>query len=150
MLLRSGQLAVYEAVTCALPPDPQPSSRASILPVKFVKILSRAFDIQHPDEQAQEKSVLAEQKKIQRLFVPFVTSPTPETTFTGVFFTGDRPCWILGTDKGGIRVHSSGHTVVHSFTACSLWESRGDFLLYTDEVSLPARSRYLCLLTSKV
>lgn len=139
MLLRSGQLAIYEAVSFEPPTgDPEPASRPSILPVKFVKVLSRAFDIQHPDEQAQEKSVLAELKKIQRLFIPFVTSPAPEKTFTGVFFTGDRPCWILGTDKGGIRVHSSGHAVVHSFTPCSLWESKGDFLLYTDEVRFPA------------
>ena len=101
--------------------------------VKFVKVLSRSFDIQpHTDEG--EKSVLAEQRRISRNLIPFVTSPTPGKTFSGVFLTGDRPSWILATDKGGIRIHASGHSVVHAITACSLWESKGDFLLYADEV----------------
>lgn len=78
--------------------------------------------------------MLAEQRRISRNLIPFVTSPTPGKTFSGVFLTGDRPSWILATDKGGIRIHASGHSVVHAFTACSLWESKGDFLLYADEV----------------
>lgn len=94
--------------------------------------MSRAFDIQHTEEE--QRSVLAEQKRISRLLLPFVTSPAPGQTYSGVFFTGDRPCWIVSTDKGGVRVYPSGHNVVHAFTTCSLWESRGDFLLYSDEV----------------
>lgn len=101
--------------------------------MKFVKVLTRAFDIQLTEEV--EKSVLAEQKRISRLLVPFVTSPAQGQTFSGVFFTGDRPSWILSTDKGGPRIFPSGHAVVHSFTACSLWDSKGDFLLYSEEVS---------------
>ena len=80
--------------------------------------------------------MLAEQKRISRLLLPFVTSPTPGQTFSGVFFTGDRPCWILSTDKGGVKLFPSGHNVVQAFTTSSLWESRGDFLLYSEEVSL--------------
>ena len=112
---------------------PLPETRTSALLVKFVKVLTRAFDIQLTEEV--EKSVLAEQKRISRLLIPFVTSPAPGQTFSGVFFTGDRPSWILSTDKGGPRVFPSGHAVVHSFTACSLWDSKGDFLLYSEEVS---------------
>src|ERR1700733_9634313 len=56
------------------------------------------------------------------------------TTLSGVFFTGDRPSWILATDKSGVQLYPSGHAVVHAFTPCSLWESKGDFLLYSDEV----------------
>lgn len=78
--------------------------------------------------------MLAEQKRISRHLIPFVTSPVPGQSFSGVFLTGDRPSWIIATDKGGIRVHASGHSVVHAFTACSLWESKGDFLLYSEEV----------------
>lgn len=105
-----------------------------------MKTVTRAFDIQQTEEV--EKSVLAEQKRISRQLIPFVTSPVPERTFSGVFLTGDRPCWILSTDKGGVKVMPSGHQVVHAFTACSLWESKGDFLLYSDEVccSLPESS----------
>ncbi|KAI0938339.1 hypothetical protein AcW1_001910 [Taiwanofungus camphoratus] len=131
VFLRSGQLAVYEAFPVLPPTDHLPTSRTSTLLIKFVKVLSRAFDIQHVEEV--EKSVLAEQKRISRLFIPFVTSPTPGQTFSGVFFTGDRPCWILSTDKGGVKIFPSGHSVVHAFTACSVWESKGDFLLYTEE-----------------
>ena len=99
-------------------------------------MVTRAFDIQVHEEQ--EKSVLAEVKKISRHLVPFVSCPTTSQTFSGVFFTGDRPCWIIATDKGGVKVFPSGHSVVHAFTASSLWESRGDFLLYSEEVRCPA------------
>ncbi|THH20311.1 hypothetical protein EW146_g1016 [Bondarzewia mesenterica] len=131
VFLRSGQLAIYETVPSEPRFDSPPPSRTQLLAVKFVKVLSRAFDIQHFEEP--EKSVLAEQKRISRSLIPFVTSPSPEVNFSGVFFTGDRPCWVLCTDKGGIRLHPSGHAVVHSFTSCSLWESKGDFLLYSEE-----------------
>lgn len=140
VFLRSGQFAAYEASPSpSLVDIPAPATRASTLLIKFVKVVSRAFDIQQTTEET-ERSVLAEQKKISRLFVPFVTSPVPGTTFSGVFLTGDRPCWILSTDKGGIRLFPSGHSVVHAFTACSLWESKGDFLLYSDEVRDHPRS----------
>ena len=135
VFLRSGQFAIYETAFSVLPPDvPVPSTRSSTLLLKFVKVLSRNFDIRPINEEA-ERSVLAEQKRISRLLIPFVTSPAPGRTYSGVFFTGDRPCWILSTDKGGVKMHSSGHSVVHAFTACSLWESKGDFLLYSEEVS---------------
>ncbi|KAI0366045.1 hypothetical protein BV20DRAFT_1115505 [Pilatotrama ljubarskyi] len=131
VLLRSGQLAIYEAVAAAPPTEPLPSTRSLTLLVKFVKVMSKAFDIQHTEEE--QKSVLAEQKRISRLLLPFVTSPAPGQTYSGVFFTGDRPSWILSTDKGGVRVFPSGHNVVHAFTTSSLWESGGEFLLYSEE-----------------
>lgn len=134
--MRSGLLAVYEVFPVQPPSDPLPNDRTCTLLVQFVKVVTRAFDIQVPEEQ--EKSVLAEVKKISRHLIPFVSSPTPGQTFSGVFFTGDRPCWIIATDKGGVKVFPSGHSVVHAFTASSLWESRGDFLLYSEEVRPPA------------
>jgi len=91
-----------------------------------------AFEIQRQEEG--EKSIIAEQKRISRNFVPFVTSPSPGVTFSGVFFTGDRPNWILAGNKSGVQIYPSGHSVVHAFAACSLWDSKADFLLYTDEV----------------
>ena len=126
-------MGIYEAVATAPPTEPLPSARSSTLLVKFVKVASRAFDIQYPEEE--QKSSLAEQKRISRLLVPFSTTPAAGQSFSGVFFTGDRPCWIASTDKGGVRVIPSGHNVVHAFTTCSLWESKGDFLLYSEEVS---------------
>ncbi|KAI0341420.1 hypothetical protein BDW22DRAFT_1408067 [Trametopsis cervina] len=131
VFLRSGLLAIYEALPSPASLDTPPATRASTLFVKFVKVVTRAFDIQQREEV--ERSVLAEQKRISRQLIPFVTSPTPGRSFSGVFFTGDRPCWILATDKGGVKVIPSGHAVVHAFTSCSLWESTGDFLLYTEE-----------------
>ncbi len=141
VFLRSGQFAAYEvSPSPSLADHPAPSTRASTLLVKFVKVASRAFDIQQPSEDG-ERTVLAEQKRISRLFIPFVSSPVPGTIFSGVFLTGDRPCWILSTDKGGIRILPSGHSLVHAFTACSLWESKGDFLLYSEEVRDPPRTK---------
>jgi len=109
-------------------------TRPVLLLVKFIKVASRAFDIQLPDET--EKSILAEQKKISRQLIPFFTSPRRGANYSGVFLAGDRPSWILSTDKGGIRIIPSGYSVVHAFTACSIWESKGDFLLYSEEVCI--------------
>ena len=99
-----------------------------------MKVASKAFELQPRPEDNGEKSIIAEQKRVLRMFIPFVTSPAAGTTFCGVFFTGDRPSWILGTDKSGVQVYPSGHNIVHAFTACSLWDSKGDFLLYSEEV----------------
>ena len=132
--MRSGYLTIYEVHPASNVEPPPPGVRTASLLVKFVKVLSRAFEIQRGEEI--EKTILAEQKRILRLFIPFVTSPAPGISFSGVFFTGDRPSWIVGTDKSGVRIHPSGHSVVHAFTTCSLWESKGDFLLYSDEVSV--------------
>jgi cleavage and polyadenylation specificity factor subunit 1 len=131
VFLRSGQLAIYEIHPAAIPAE-TPSIRSSSLATKFVKVVSQAFDIQKSDES--EKSIIAEQRRISRMLIPFVTTPTPGTTYSGVFLTGERPSWILATNKSSIRIYPSGHSVVHSFTTCSLWESKGDFLLYADDV----------------
>lgn len=58
----------------------------------------------------------------------------PETALSGVFLTGDQPCWIIGTDKSGLKIHSCGYQVVNAFTTCSLWDNSGDFLMHTEEV----------------
>ncbi|KAF8156589.1 CPSF A subunit region-domain-containing protein [Crassisporium funariophilum] len=131
VFFRSGQLTIYELVPAGQPSEPVEKARASHLNVIFVKIASMAFEIQRQEEG--EKSIIAEQKRISRNFVPFVTSPAAGVTFSGVFFTGDRPNWILAGNKSGVQIYPSGHSVVHAFTACSLWESKGDFLLYTEE-----------------
>ncbi|KAF5351191.1 hypothetical protein D9756_008185 [Leucocoprinus leucothites] len=138
VFLRSGQLTIYEAAVlgqggaAAEPSTTQSAPRATSLKIKFAKIASKAFEIQRPEEN-EKSHILAEQKKINRLFIPFVTSPAPGVTYHGVFFTGDKPHWILATDRGGVRVYPSGHNVVHAFTPCSLWESKGDFLMYTED-----------------
>ncbi|KIK53793.1 hypothetical protein GYMLUDRAFT_49207 [Collybiopsis luxurians FD-317 M1] len=106
-------------------------------------------------------SVGTDQKKISRMFVPFHTTPpfsppssahrgdgeaaAQTTTYTGVFFTGENPSWIIATDRGGVNLYSSGHSIVHAFTA---WEpaadpkgsgkvwgggNGGEFLVYSDE-----------------
>ena len=119
VFLRSGQLAIYEALAGGLPPTHR-DPRAASLDIKFVKVVSKAFELQPRPEDNGEKSIIAEQKRVLRMFIPFVTSPAASTTFSGVFFTGDRPSWIMGTDKSGVKVYPSGHNVVHAFTACSL------------------------------
>ncbi|TDL22024.1 hypothetical protein BD410DRAFT_828742 [Rickenella mellea] len=131
IFLRCGVVAIYEAVRSGPAPRVDGAGRANTLLVQFAKVHSRTFEVRSTDEA--EKTVLLEHKRISRNLIPFVTSPHPQQTLSGVFFTGDQPCWILGTDKGGIKIHPCGYSVVHSFTACSIWESRGDFLMYTDE-----------------
>ncbi|KAJ6588439.1 CPSF A subunit region-domain-containing protein [Mycena capillaripes] len=131
VFLRSGQLAIYEAVPGGASEEQPAVLRESTLNLKFVKVLSKSFEIQRPDEA--DKSIIAEQKRISRQFIPFLTSLPSGHSLSGVFFTGDRPSWILATNKSCVKIHPSGHSVVHAFTACSLWDSKGDFLLYSEE-----------------
>ncbi|KAJ7130141.1 CPSF A subunit region-domain-containing protein [Mycena epipterygia] len=131
VFLRSGQLAIYETVPSGVSEERPEVTRASSLNLKFVKVLSKSFEIQRPDEA--DRSIIAEQKRISRQFIPFVTSRPSGHTLSGVFFTGDSPSWILATNKSCVKIHPSGHSVVHAFTTCSLWDSKGDFLLYSEE-----------------
>ena len=137
VFLRCGQLAIYQALPAEPSSEPIPPSRTSTLTVKFVKTFSRAFELQHPEEQ--ETSALAEHRRILRQFIPFTTSPAPDKTMSGVFLTGENPSWILQTDKSSVKVIPSGHAVVHAFTGTSLWGWKGDFLLYSDEVRADGR-----------
>lgn len=133
MFLRSGDLAIYQALPALdleLPAEPT-ESRTTFLGVRFVKLLSQAYDIQRPAEE--DRSILAEQRRIVRQFIPFTTTPAHGTPLTGVFFTGDHPSWIIRTDRTGLRIHPSGHAVVNSLTTCSLWGLKSDFLVYSDE-----------------
>ncbi|KAF8119582.1 CPSF A subunit region-domain-containing protein [Boletus edulis] len=136
VFMRCGQLAVYEVHSIPSPTPPS-GGRSASLKIIFTKVLTRTFDLSKQEEA--EKTVLAEQKRISRMFVPFVTCPPASlngnggVTLTGVFFTGDRPSWIIRTDRGGIKLFPSGHAVVHAFTACSLWDSKAEFLVYSDE-----------------
>lgn len=138
VFLRSGQLTVYEVNAISQPPEPIETPRPTYLNILFNKVSSIAFEI-HRQDEGTEKSIIAEQKRVLRNFVPFVTNPGSgaagtSSTYTGVFLTGDRPNWILATNQSGLQIYPSGHSVVHAFTTCSLWDSRGDFLLYTEEV----------------
>ncbi|KAG8216364.1 CPSF A subunit region-domain-containing protein [Butyriboletus roseoflavus] len=136
VFMRCGHLAVYEVHSIPLSTSPS-GGRSVSLQIVFTKVLTRTFELSKQEDA--EKTVLAEQKRISRTFVPFVTSPTTSLnvnashTLTGVFFTGDKPSWIIRTDKGGLKLFPSGHAVVHAFTACSLWESKAEFLVYSDE-----------------
>ncbi|KAI0264066.1 CPSF A subunit region-domain-containing protein [Russula aff. rugulosa BPL654] len=105
VFLRCGQL------------EPTPPSRTCTLAVKFSKTSSKAFELQHPEEQ--ETSALAEHRRISRQLIPFTTSPTPDTT-------------LSGTNKASVKVIPSGHAVVHAFTATSLWVGR-EILVIFDE-----------------
>lgn len=187
MLLRSGQLAIYQAIPAPAPPlhstavetlhgiEPTsptiaatpstPNSRLVHLRIAFVKVLSKTFELQNSNIAgagngpggvgsmgSASGSALADQKKFTRMFLPFVTPNVSSSltipqnkqkkgtaTYSGVFFTGENPSWIISTDRGGVHLYPSGHAVVHAFTACPVLTSRdprigGEFLIYSDEV----------------
>ena len=131
VLLRCGQFAVYQAIPDEKLEWPPENKRATALRLTFAKKASRAFE---PRQEVTEKSTLSEQRRILRILIAFETWPTRDRSLQGVFFTGDQPCWILATAKDGVKIHSCGYAVVNSFTSCSIWDSKNDFLLYTDEV----------------
>ena len=134
-MLRCGQLAMYQAVPHGRIDWPESSSRSNTLQINFAKMRTEIFEARQANP-VEKSSILAEQRRALRTFIPFSTSPSPESTLHGVFVTGEQPCWILGTDKDGLKVHSCGFQAVNSFTSCSIWNSKGDFLMHTDEVSL--------------
>ncbi|THU96421.1 hypothetical protein K435DRAFT_858538 [Dendrothele bispora CBS 962.96] len=80
VLLRSGQLAIYQALSYSplSVTEPPQTPRASHLNVKFVKMISKTFSLNQHDGSGIV--ALAEQKKISRMFVPFVT----KTDFLGL------------------------------------------------------------------
>ncbi|KAJ3784599.1 CPSF A subunit region-domain-containing protein [Lentinula aff. detonsa] len=190
VLLRSGQLAIYQAIPAPLSLHPSASaletlngtepaspmlprsSRLAHLCIAFVKVLSKTFELQNSNITSAGNGSggvggigstggggLADQKKITRIFIPFRTptatntssfSVSPRqpdkqeennaTTYSGVFFTGENPSWIISTDRGGVHLYPSGHAVVHAFTACPILASKdsrggsgGEFLIYSDE-----------------
>ncbi|GJJ10703.1 hypothetical protein Clacol_004930 [Clathrus columnatus] len=126
--LRCAQLAIYKIHATSVPIE-FPSHRESSLLIQCTKILSKSLDSFDEAEQAASH----ESKRIQRRLIPFKTQTNSLRSLDGVFFTGDRPHWIIGTNRGGIVLFPSGHPVVHAFTTCSIWGSKNDFLLYTDE-----------------
>ncbi|KAJ7583446.1 CPSF A subunit region-domain-containing protein [Mycena floridula] len=118
VLLRSGHFAIYQIVA-GLPTETSADPAGARLDVKFVKILSRAFEVQRPEEAINKRV------SILRTFVPFVTH-----------VASSEPSlhrWILHTDRGGLQLYPSGHSIVHAFTPCSLWETKSDFLIYSEE-----------------
>ncbi|KAJ4482302.1 CPSF A subunit region-domain-containing protein [Lentinula aciculospora] len=191
VLLRSGQLAVYQAIPAPVLSHPSPSaietpngkgveptSPTSVIPVAtpsstsppnsrlahlrlaFVKVLSKTFELQNSNVNGTGSGPgggmissgggLADLKKFSRMFVPFKTPSSRQLdnqseneipTYSGVFFTGENPSWIISTDRGGVHLFPSGHAVVHAFTACPVLTSKdlrggvikGEFLIYSDE-----------------
>ncbi|KAL5476911.1 CFT1 [Sanghuangporus weigelae] len=132
VMLRCGQMAVFQAVPVEKTEFPASSSRNASLKLKFVKMATRLFEPRQ-NEPAEKSSIIAEQRRALRNLIPFTTSPNPEVCLSGVFVTGDEPCWIVSTDKEGLRIHSCGFQIVNSFTSCSIWDSKSDFLMHTDE-----------------
>nr|GAT45957.1 cleavage and polyadenylation specific protein [Mycena chlorophos] len=129
ILLRCGQLAIYQVIPEGSSDDPPTTPRASTLNLKFVKVLGRHFERQKADE-----NIIADKKRGSPQFVPFTTTRASSgKTLCGAFFTGDRPSWVLATDKSALKMLPSGHTYVNSFTQCTLWDSKADFLLHSAE-----------------
>ncbi|KAJ3764362.1 CPSF A subunit region-domain-containing protein [Lentinula raphanica] len=171
VLLRSGQLAIYQAIPTRVSPHPSSvmengtdstTSRIAHLHIAFVKVLSKTFELQTSNIagagsgpgaglgiSSATGSGLTDQRKYNRMFIPFKTptgtntssstssqQPDKQNTYSGVFFTGENPSWIISTDRGGVHMYPSGHAYVLAFTACpvnSSKESRGEFLIYSDE-----------------
>ena len=104
VLLRCGQLAVYQAILTTKPEWPN-NSRNS-LGVQFTKVMTRTFEPRN-DDGRERMSALAEQRRAFRSLVPFTTPTGPESSMAGIFVTGDQPTWIFGTDKEGIVAHTS-------------------------------------------
>jgi cleavage and polyadenylation specificity factor subunit 1 len=130
VLTKSGILAVYEPVALPAPieSDSAPSARLrDQLSVQFVKVFSRILPL-HSQDAHDPKRIAG------RTFVPFITTHK-STPMSGVFATGDHPFWLVKTDVSAVRMHSCASQYVNSFTPCSIFGEKGEYLLHSDEVS---------------
>ena len=120
MLFRSGQLVMYAVtpVASAL----LENGRDTTLQVAFVRVHNSFVDI-GPGEQTERRGPQA-----YRHLIPF------STPVSGVFLTGTRPKWIYATKQCSVRLTPAANSIVHSFTSCSVWGKRNQFLMHTDEV----------------
>ncbi|KAF9059487.1 CPSF A subunit region-domain-containing protein [Rhodocollybia butyracea] len=135
-------------------PSTSLNSQRAHLCVAFVKVLTKTFELSGAGLSAGTSgggvgsngipAGTVDQKKISRMFVPFRTAPGVMGTtaaYSGVFFIGENPSWILCTDHGGVHLYPSGYSVVHAFTPVCSGSSTGEswgggcdeFLLYSDE-----------------
>ncbi|EED84811.1 predicted protein [Postia placenta Mad-698-R] len=118
-----------------------PSVRLSVahIPLTILtdRVMQYAPTITEEDNPQDMESAHAPRTYPEKTHTSKRTQPivqnAPGQTLSGVFFTGDRPCWILFADKSGVNVFPSGHSVIHGFTVTSMWGSEGDFLLNFEE-----------------
>lgn len=68
-----------------------------------------------------------------RKLVPIETD-LGDQRICGVFCTGARPFWLLSVNWSPLRLYPTASPVVHALAPCSVFGSRGDFLIHTDEV----------------
>ncbi|KDQ18770.1 hypothetical protein BOTBODRAFT_28276 [Botryobasidium botryosum FD-172 SS1] len=122
---RSGLKAAYEVAPISIELEAQLASPG--LAIQFVKVLSHIDSTR----QSEDHSDLKRQTP-QRSFVPFTTS-VHDTSFSGAFFTGRHPLWVISTDKSGICIYPSSTSVVNAFSACSMFGSSSDFLVHSED-----------------
>ncbi|KAF8600601.1 hypothetical protein BDV93DRAFT_608605 [Ceratobasidium sp. AG-I] len=128
VVTKSGILAVYEPVpvpALAESDGTPPARLRDQLSVQFVKVFSRFLPL-HSQNVHDPKRVTG------RALTPF-TSTYKSTNLSGVFATGDRPFWLVKTDVSGVRMHACASRYVNSFTPCSIFGERGEYLLHSDE-----------------
>ena len=117
---KSNVLVLYR---CVLGDASSLSGEQQLLPLRFVKILSRIFHVP------------ASSPRIPRILTPF-TAIIDGNDLQGVFVAGVDPVWLLGLSGTPIRVYQDAHKIVFGFSATSAFRSRTDFLFHSDEVSL--------------
>ena len=88
-----------------------------------------------PTTSVPKRNVMGQGARILHPFETSVSSSSGPMPFWGVFLAGDHPLWIVGTEKGGVRIHQCQSSVVHAFTPCTMWSDseKAEFLMYTDE-----------------
>ncbi|KAH7107502.1 CPSF A subunit region-domain-containing protein [Auriculariales sp. MPI-PUGE-AT-0066] len=95
--------------------------RDSMLQLVFIRVLSTILS-SGPAGQLDKRGPPA-----QRHLITF------NAPLHGVFITGNEPVWVYATNHSAVKCTHATNAIVHSFSPCSVWGKRGQFLLYTDE-----------------
>ncbi|KAF8318712.1 hypothetical protein DL93DRAFT_2225607 [Clavulina sp. PMI_390] len=124
VLTRSNLVVVYEAIPDMATSLSSNSSRSlpssqALLPIKFIKKLSRALPVQAASSGAP------------RHLISFSTICGGEQ-LSGVFGLGMRPFWLVATRVSSVRLHPSSHKVVHAFASTNAFDPKGQFIVQTE------------------
>jgi cleavage and polyadenylation specificity factor subunit 1 len=120
-----------------------PSTRELTLPVQLFK--QQSYVLPQPDVPIGSQETTISTASITKKLAPrhlcsfTYNMSCPEGSlvqYTGVFLMGDHALWILGSERGGVRIHRSQYDNVYAFTPTTMWqsptESHRDFIMYID------------------
>ncbi|KAG9018279.1 mRNA cleavage and polyadenylation factor subunit [Tulasnella sp. 427] len=97
---------------------PSLNASGSSNPLRLIKVFTQILQRGHPQTVQELK--------------PFELM-AGDSLIRGVFCTGEEPFWLLSRNWSPLRLYPATNSTVHSFTPCSMFANKGDYLVHSDE-----------------